>query len=94
MSFAKKSIDEVGEWLKAENFSENTVQIFSGEYLYYLSCNVRLIDIASNLSKAGLFINSILVFCLLPNANIFHCSSLPENEVDGGGISSSDRRPN
>ena len=56
MDFAKKSIDEVGEWLKAEKFSENTVQIFNGEYLYYLSCKVRLIDtcIASNSSKAGL----------------------------------------
>ena len=30
MEFTEKSVDEVGEWLKLEKFSENTVQIFKG----------------------------------------------------------------
>ena len=28
MEFAKKSVDELGEWLLAEKFSENTVSVF------------------------------------------------------------------
>ena len=31
MEFAEKSVDEMGEWLRLEKFSENTVQIFNGE---------------------------------------------------------------
>ena len=32
MEFTEISVDEVGEWLKLEKFSENTVQIFKGMY--------------------------------------------------------------
>jgi hypothetical protein len=31
MEFKDKSVDEMGEWLILEKFSENTVQIFKGE---------------------------------------------------------------
>ena len=31
MEFAEKSVDEMGEWLRLEKFSENTVQIFIGK---------------------------------------------------------------
>lgn len=33
MDFKDKTVEEVGEWLKSENFSENTVRIFAGKYL-------------------------------------------------------------
>ncbi len=33
MDFSEKSIEELGEWLKVEKFSENTVRIFEGKYI-------------------------------------------------------------
>ena len=34
MDFTKRSTEEVGERLKSEKFSENTVRIFKGKYIY------------------------------------------------------------